>query len=130
MFTDRVRYILNVMVHLGLDDTEDYKTASVIAEEVDVPEAYLNKIIGELADLGYLKTKKGPSGGVQLRDKPDEIFMTQLLNDIEAIEHNPMGDACCVPQYVDNCIIEYWITSFKDDVVGKSTLKDVTDALQ
>lgn len=129
MFSDRVRYIINVMIHLGLEETPDYQTVSQIAEDVEVPDAYLNKIVGELANLGYLETKKGPSGGVRLRHNPDEIFMTHLLNDIEALEHNAMGEACCVPGYVDECVMNQWIDDFKSRVVGKSTLKDVAKSL-
>lgn len=129
MFSDRVRYIINVMIHLGLKGTDDYLTSSDIAGELAIPEAYLNKIIGELGKMGYLDTKKGPSGGVRLRDNPDEIFVKQLLNDIQAIEHNPNGDSCCIPSYLENCVIENWIEGFKSDVVGKATLEDVANSL-
>lgn len=129
MFSDRVRYIVNVLIHLGLDVKDDYQTISDIAEDVDVPDAYLNKIIGELAELGYLDTKRGPSGGVRLRSRPDEIFMRQLLNDVKALKHNSMDDACCVPEYANNCIMNIWIDGFESDVIGKTTLKEVTESI-
>lgn len=129
MFTDRIRYIISIMIHLALKGTEDYLTSSEIAEDVNIPEAYLNKIIGELGKLGYLDTKKGPKGGVRLRDDPGEIFITQLLNDVKALEHNPMGDSCCIPSYLNECIIETWTDGFKTDVVGKSTLEDVAETV-
>lgn len=129
MFSDRVGYILNVMIHLGLENATNYRTSSSIADNVNVPDSYLNKIIGELADMGYLETKKGPSGGVRLRNRPEEISMNQLLEDTEALVHNSKGDACCVPSRLKKCITEHWIDGFKTDVVGETTLDDVTTLL-
>lgn len=131
MFSDRVRYKINVLVHLALNDDRDYQTTSEIADEVaTVPDAYLNKITGELSKLGYLETKKGPSGGVRLRDEPDQIFMSQFLNDVRALDHADSDADCCGPGYADRCIMEHWINGFQKDVVGKSTLQDVAEFAQ
>ena len=126
MFSDRVRYILNLMIHLTLLETDKYLTVKEIAAELDVPEAYLGKIVGELAELGYIETKKGPSGGIKLRKSPDEISMEELLHDLQALEHNTMNEACCVPDYASKCILDQWIKGFEDNVLRGSTLSDVT----
>lgn len=126
MFSDRVRYILNLMIHLTLLETEEYLTVKEIAGELAVPEAYLGKIVGELAELGYVETKKGPSGGIKLRGSPDDISVKELLHDLQALEHNTMNEACCVPDYADQCILDHWISAFEDRVLENSTLSDVT----
>lgn len=125
MFSDRIRYMINVMIHLGINETGEFQTINEISQNIDIPDAYLNKIIGELSELGYLDTKKGPKGGVKLRFNPNEIFIKQFLNDVGALEHNYRGNECCVPSYAEECAIDHWIKNFKSDVIGKSTLSDL-----
>lgn len=130
MFSDHDRYVFNLLLHLAAAGSEEFVTIEQLAGEVNVPSAYLSKVAGELSDMGYLETKKGPSGGVRLRDDPDEIFLTGLLNDLGTFEHNPHGDACCVPKYFQTCIVSKLTDEFKSEVLSRKTLGDLMEDLQ
>lgn len=130
MFSDRDRYVFNLLLHLAVRDDDAFTTIEETAHNLSVPAAYLSKVAGELSDMGYLETKKGPDGGVRLRDDPDEIFLTRLLNDLGTLEHNPHGDACCVPGYFQHCVVNRLTEDFKSEVLGRKTLGDMIRELQ
>ncbi|MFB6345547.1 MAG: Rrf2 family transcriptional regulator [bacterium] len=132
MLSERDRYILKLLLHMAVNEEtqDDFHTVDELAQSAEIPEAYLGKIVGFLGELGYLETRKGPKGGVRLRDNPDEILMKKLLNDIETLEHDTGGDGCCVPKNFQNCPVSYWIEEFKKHVLKKDTLEDLAQQLQ
>lgn len=131
MFSERNRYILKLLLCMAAqpDPSTDYKTVDEWAEEAQIPGPYLSKIVGTLTNLGYLESKKGPSGGVRLRDRPNEILMTKLLNDIDVFDHDAHGNECCVSEQYEHCVISHWVDGFKSNVLKKDTLRDVADEL-
>ncbi len=130
MFSDRDRYVFNLLLHLATRDADHFITIRQTARTLEVPEAYLSKVAGELGEMGYLETKKGPDGGIRLREDPDEILLTRLLEDLGTLEHNPHGDACCVPKYFERCIVRRLTDDFKSKVLGETTLGDMLKDLQ
>ncbi|MCB0343853.1 MAG: Rrf2 family transcriptional regulator [Bdellovibrionales bacterium] len=60
------KYAIRALIFLSETDPSEFYSVESIAEHVDVPSSYLSKIIAELSEAGFVKTKKGAKGGVQL----------------------------------------------------------------
>jgi Rrf2 family protein len=63
-----------------------------VAEALDIPQAFLSKILQELAKKGILTSAKGPGGGFQLNCSPSE---TSLYSLVEAVE-GPAPEGVCL----------------------------------
>jgi Rrf2 family nitric oxide-sensitive transcriptional repressor len=131
MFSERHRYILKLLTYLASRDEREYKTMASLCEELTIPRGYLNQLIPELVDLGYLVSKKGRGGGVRLALDPEDIEMLALLNDTNALDHpdDATHESCCVPAYFDRCIVDLWMDDFQRDVLGEPTLAEACDRM-
>jgi len=58
-------------------------TSYKLAEETKIPAEFLRKILSALARAKILRSVRGPTGGVRLARKPEEIT---LLDVVEAVE--------------------------------------------
>jgi Rrf2 family protein len=58
-------------------------TSYRLAEETKIPAEFLRKILSALARAKILRSVRGPTGGVRLARKPEEI---SLLDVVEAVE--------------------------------------------
>lgn len=131
MFSERHRYILKLLSYLASRDEREYETMASLCEELTIPRGYLNQLIPELVNLGYLESKKGRGGGVRLAREPEDIEMLALLNDTDALDHpeDAEHESCCVPAYFDRCIVDLWMDDFQRDVLGDSTLAEACDRM-
>ncbi len=130
MFSEKNRYVLKLMTYLAALDGTEYRTVRQLAEETDLPKPYLSKIVRELANKGYLETRKGPEGGARLREDPSSVRLDELLDDMGALSHNEQGDACCVSEIFDKCYVDDWIQGFKDEVLRGRSLADMVKTLR
>ncbi len=78
LFTD---YALRVMMYAAL------KGAAFQIEEVsaafDISKHHLAKIVQGLSKLGYLDTRRGRGGGIQLARQPEDIRIGKLVRETE-----------------------------------------------
>ncbi len=54
-----------------------------IATSFDIPANHLIKIVNELARRGYVRTIRGPGGGVELARKAKEISLGEVIEDLQ-----------------------------------------------
>lgn len=54
-----------------------------IAERQNIPEAYLQKVIWLMSKEGFIKTLRGPKGGIMLARLPQEITLREVLEAAE-----------------------------------------------
>ena len=80
MYTD---YSLRVLIYLALTDGE-ITTISEIAERYGVSKNHLVKVAHNLGKLGYVKTIRGRSGGIQLEGQPGQINLGRVVRDVES----------------------------------------------
>ncbi len=64
-----------------------------LAESVGASEAHMSKVFQRLARAGLVVSSRGPSGGVELAEKPEEI---SLLRIYEAIEGPLRFEGCAL----------------------------------
>ncbi|KPK64404.1 MAG: hypothetical protein AMK73_04625 [Planctomycetes bacterium SM23_32] len=82
-FSTRVRYGSRAMVDLALHRSDGPVSLQVLADEQQIPERYLAKIIQDLRRSGLIRSVRGAHGGYALNRRPEE---TTLLDVWEALE--------------------------------------------
>ena len=71
-----------------------------IAEKENIPHKFLEAILLELKNAGYISSKKGRSGGYYLRKDPDDINLADIHRTIDgAIALLP----CVTYEYYERC---------------------------
>ncbi|GJE01235.1 RrF2 family transcriptional regulator [Methylobacterium isbiliense] len=73
MLTNKGKYGLKALVHLaGLPPGTRIGVAEVAAAN-NIPKKFLDAILGELRNAGFVHSRKGPGGGYALARPPEEI---------------------------------------------------------
>ena len=54
-----------------------------IAERRQIPESYLDHLLGQLRRAGFVRSTRGPGGGHELAMPPDEICLLHVLEALE-----------------------------------------------
>ncbi len=71
-------------MYLGARRAAQRRTTSAeIAAVFDVSLNHLVKVVNELARLGYIRTARGPGGGVQLGRTPESIVLGDFIEDFQ-----------------------------------------------
>lgn len=78
-FTD---YSLRILIYLGLQQ-DRLVTIRCISEAYGVSRNHLMKVVSLLTHLGYLKTQRGPGGGIRLARPPEQINLANVIRDTE-----------------------------------------------
>jgi Rrf2 family nitric oxide-sensitive transcriptional repressor len=99
--TSHTDYALRTLIALGLR-APDKLTATEIGTAYNISVNHLLKIIQQLAELGYVETLRGKTGGVRLAKAPEEIVIGRLVRDVE----NDLGVVACLRQGGEACIID------------------------
>jgi Rrf2 family protein len=83
MLTNKGKYGLKAMVHLaGLPPGVRIGVAE-IAEAHRIPKKFLDAILGELRNAGFVHSKKGPGGGYALARPPEEIRIGHVVRALD-----------------------------------------------
>lgn len=90
LFTD---YSLRVLMFAALKD-EPF-SLSEASEAYAISRNHLVKVVNHLAKLGYLETKRGRGGGIELAMKPEDIYIGLL---VRRTETNPVVVECFDPK--------------------------------
>ena len=83
----RGRYGIQAMYDLALHMQDGPQPLKAVAERSEVPEAYLEQLIGGLRRCGLVKSVRGAFGGYALSRAPGEITVGDVLRASE-------GDLC------------------------------------
>ena len=79
MLSKKCKYAIHALVYLA----ERYQDGPVhiqeIAEHERIPKKFLEQILLDLRNAGYLYSKKGAGGGYSLNKDPKEIFLVQIM---------------------------------------------------
>jgi len=80
--------------HLALHPDEGWIRIETIAEEYEVPEFYLVRIMQQMAKANVLKGKRGPRGGYMLSRPAKDISMLEVIEAAEGpiAERNELVD--------------------------------------
>lgn len=84
-------YALRAMTYLARLEPGKRARASDLARAVDIPAAYLSKIMRRLTASGVVDSKKGHHGGFMLAKPPGDIRFIDILR---AVDFEPTADHC------------------------------------
>ncbi|SEN75039.1 RrF2 family transcriptional regulator [Lihuaxuella thermophila] len=98
----RGEYALRALIVLGHRPNTVMPIAE-IAEKTLVPVNYLEQILLQLKNLGYVKSKRGIRGGYKLRKSPEQIVIGEVIRQLEG-PLAPMG--CVSVTAYDPCPLE------------------------
>jgi len=79
MLSKKTKYAIKALVILGKNADKPPMQIQKIAEEERIPKKFLEQILLDLRNAGYLYSKKGAGGGYSLNKDPKEIFLVHIL---------------------------------------------------
>ena len=85
MFSQTVEYALRAVVYLA-GQAPAPRTTEDIARATKVPQAYLAKVLQNLAEKGIVRSQRGVGGGVALAKRPDELTILEVVNAVDPIK--------------------------------------------
>ena len=125
------RYGIHAMYDLAQFGSETPQPIKSIAERQNIPEAYLEQLIGQLRRSGLVKSVRGAQGGYLLSRTPAEITVGEVLRTLEGelavvdclMEEDACHKACSCPTRV------VWkkLRDGLNQIVDGITLQDMLD---
>jgi Rrf2 family protein len=79
MLSKKTKYAIKALVALGKNKDLPPMQIAKIAEDEHMPKKFLEQILLDLRNAGFLYSKKGAGGGYSLNKDPREIFLVQVL---------------------------------------------------
>lgn len=81
-FTRFTDYALRVLIYVG-QRPDEWVTIRQVSDSYNISRNHLMKVVSFLGNKGYLKSQRGPGGGVQLRMQPSEVYLADVIIDSE-----------------------------------------------
>ena len=75
MLTRKGKYGLKALIHLSHLPQGQLALVNDIATTNSIPKKFLDAILGELRNAGFVQSRKGKDGGYRLARHPDEIWI-------------------------------------------------------
>jgi Rrf2 family protein len=91
MLTAKGKYGLKAMLHLADAAPETLVLSEEIASQNTISKKFLDTILGELRNAGFIYAKKGRNGGYALARRPDEIAVGHVLRVLDG----PLAPIAC-----------------------------------
>ena len=83
MLTNKGKYGLKAMTHLaGMTQGQPALVAEIAAANT-IPKKFLDAILGELRNVGFVHSKKGRGGGYVLARPASEIMVGQIVRSLD-----------------------------------------------
>jgi Rrf2 family protein len=126
-------YALKIMLDLSLTYGKQLVQIKDIAERQDIPKKFLEQIVLLLKGAKYIKTVRGPKGGISLAKEPSEITLGEIVRLIEG----PTSPIACVSTtgyvhcgFENQCAFRPIWAEIKgkiNDVLDKTTFEDMVE---
>jgi len=79
----RGEYALRALVVLGLNYDQPVVRIQTISEHQNIPKRFLEQILNELKSGGFVRSKRGMTGGYRLAQRPEEITLAAVVRHVE-----------------------------------------------
>src|SRR5690606_7649507 len=103
MLSKKTKYEIRALMALGESYEKESLTISFIAEKEKIPKKFLEQILLEMRNAGFLYSKKGAGGGYSLLKDPSEINLVHVMR----LTGGPIAMLSCVSlnfyQRCDEC---------------------------
>ncbi|HEY9535484.1 MAG TPA: Rrf2 family transcriptional regulator [Mucilaginibacter sp.] len=79
MLSKKTKYAIKALVILGKNTDKPPMQISKIAEEERIPKKFLEQILLDMRNAGFLYSKKGAGGGYALNKDPKDIYLVSVM---------------------------------------------------
>ncbi len=83
LFSKKCEYVLRALLCAAKEDGAKRFRARDICEKAGVPEPYSRKVFQSLVQGGFLRAVLGPGGGYELKRKPSQITLLQVIHAVD-----------------------------------------------
>jgi len=112
--SQKCQYALRALFELAKRDTNQPTSMAQIAEAQGIPPKFLELILSELRQGGFVDSQRGRGGGYVLRAKPDELTVGTIIRfvdgpvaPVKCIAGNAPSDTTC--SMFGNCaFVDMW----------------------
>jgi Rrf2 family protein len=134
LLSKKTRYAMIALIKLAREYGNGAILISEIAKSENIPQRFLENILLELKNLGFLGSKLGKSGGYYLLRKPEDITLSDIVRHFEGTiamlscvsEKSYQPCEFCKDEAL--CKIRLVFKEVRDntfDLLSKTTLKDL-----
>jgi Rrf2 family transcriptional regulator, cysteine metabolism repressor len=126
-------YALKIILDLSLGYGKHLAQMKDIAKRQDIPKKFLEQIVLILKGANYVKTVRGPKGGIALAKEPAKITLGEIIRLIEG----PTSPIACVStssrvkcDFENRCVFRGVFGEIKrltNDVVDNTTFADMVE---
>ena len=85
MISQTMEYALRAAVFLA-QSPQRAKTTGQIANATRVPQAYLSKVMQQLAEAGLVRAQRGIGGGFTLLKRPEDLSLLEVVSAVELLQ--------------------------------------------
>lgn|SRR5574343_98870 len=135
MFSKSCEYGLRAILHVSLHSNEQNKIGiKEIAEELNLPSAYLSKILQNLVKHNILQSTKGPNGGFYINEKSAKtpvIKIVEIIDGLDQFKKCGLGLKQCSEQ--KPCPIHHQFKPYRDklkQLLEEKTISDLTSVIE
>src|ERR1700691_439180 len=134
MLTAKGKYGLKALAHLETLQPGETTQAMDIAEAHNIPKKFLDAILGDLRNAGFVFSKKGPGGGYMLARAPADITVGHVIRTIDG----PLAPIACAShtayqpcrdcKSVKACTVRLMMSKVRDamsEVLDRLTIADM-----
>ena len=79
MLSKKAKYAINALVRLSKDYNNGPILIKEISESENIPRKFLESILLELKNAGFLASKKGKGGGYYLLKSPEKVNLAEII---------------------------------------------------
>jgi Rrf2 family protein len=136
MLTAKGKYSLKALAHLAKLKPDELTQAADIAATNEIPKKFLDAILGELRNAGFVYSRKGPTGGYRLAREPSQIKIGHVIRAIDG----PLAPIACASRTayrpcadcrsIEACTVRLAMAKVRDamsDVLDRMTLAEMVD---
>jgi Rrf2 family protein len=134
-FSTKGEYGVRLMAQLARRHGHGPSSLTEIAEEEDLPRAYLEQLVIGLRDADLVHSTRGAHGGYELTRRPEQIRMGEVLRALEG----PIAPMICVTEDPSHatcarfgyCTVNFMWVRVRDAIAGaldSMTLADLVPA--
>jgi len=129
MLTNACKYAIRAVLYLAMYSNETKKVGvKKIAEEVEIPQPFLAKLLQELIRNKLVSSIKGPNGGFFLNKRQKQNSVWDIIT---CIDGTKKFDQCFLglPKCGDDnpCPVHFMISPFKEKVFGSFREKTIAE---
>jgi Rrf2 family protein len=117
----RGEYALRALLMLALRERGALVQVQTIAEQQNIPKRYLEQILNDLKNFGFVESKRGMTGGYRLAKPAEDINLATIIRHVEGA----LAPVSCVSEkFYERC-------SCPDELRCpiRSVMKEIRDAV-